>query len=177
MSKETTQFKKGMIPHNKGKKGLQVAWNKDTHITNSGSFKKGHKFIGKNIGEIMKGKPSPKKGIKSLKTLGENNGNWKGGVSKINRSERENIMSTLEYKLWRDACLARDGYTCQVSGQYGRSLVVHHINNWADFPELRTSIENGITLSKEVHLAFHKKYGKKNNTKEQLLEFIIGQNC
>lgn len=173
MPKETTQFKKGMTPHNKG-----------THFTNSGSFKKGHKMLGISIGEIMKGKTPFRKGKKSVNTSGAKNGNWKGGVSKINRSERENFMGTLEYKLWRDACMARDGYTCQISGKWGRNLVVHHINNWADFPELRTSTENGITLSKEIHLAFHKKYGKKNNTREQLVEFsdtydgfVVGANC
>jgi len=36
----------------------------------------------------------------------------------------------------------------------------------------RTSIDNGITLSKEVHKEFHKRYGIKNNTREQLEEFI-----
>ena len=68
--------------------------------------------------------------------------------------------------------MERDSFTCQKSGQKGGDLEVHHINNFADFPELRTSIENGITLSKQEHKNFHKKYGYKKNTKEQLIEFL-----
>ena len=96
--------------------------------------------------------------------------NWKGGITPENRK----IRTSLEIKLWRKACLERDNFTCQKTGQIGGKLVVHHINNFADFPELRTSIENGITLSKEVHIEFHKKYGKRNNTFEQLSEFLGG---
>ena len=58
------------------------------------------------------------------------------------------------------------------SGIKGGNLQAHHINNFSDFPELRTSIENGITLSNKAHIEFHKKYGKKNNTEKQLLEFL-----
>jgi hypothetical protein len=48
-------------------------------------------------------------------------------------------------------------------------------NNFAEFPELRTSIENGITLSEKAHKEFHKKYGFRNNTKEQLQEFLTNK--
>jgi len=33
-------------------------------------------------------------------------------------------------------------------------------------------LRNGITLSKKAHNEFHKKYGKRNNTPEQLNEFL-----
>lgn len=69
----------------------------------------------------------------------------------------------------------RDNYTCQATGQWGGRLVVHHINNFADFPELRMSISNGITLSDSSHREFHKKYGRRNNTREQLQEFLESQ--
>ena len=42
----------------------------------------------------------------------------------------------------------------------------------ADFPELKFAIDNGITLSKKAHDEFHKLYGKNNNTREQLVEFL-----
>jgi hypothetical protein len=48
-------FQKGHIPFNKGKKGLQVAWNKGTKgicKPNSGCFKKGHIPNNKKIPEI-----------------------------------------------------------------------------------------------------------------------------
>ena len=176
MKKEITQFKKGNIPYNKG-----------THLTNSGSFKKGHKMLGISIGEIMKGKPSQMKGKKHTdEAKGKNRlahlGNipWNKGIG--NKTPlRKKMYFSPEYKFFRKECFLRDNFTCQISNKVGGDLVVHHINNFADFPELRTSIDNGITLNRDIHNMFHKKYGQRNNTKEQLVEFaqsfIIGQNC
>lgn len=103
--------------------------------------------------------------------VGDKNTFWKGGKMK-SYSKAEQIRKSIEYKLWRNACFARDGYTCQKTGQFGGKLVVHHINNFADYPELRLAIDNGITLSVNAHNAFHKKYGKSRNTRKQLEEFL-----
>jgi len=65
-----------------------------------------------------------------------------------------------------------NGYTCQKIGIKGGHLVAHHIQNFAQFPELRFAIDNGITLSKQAHNEFHKRYGRKNNNREQLDEFL-----
>jgi hypothetical protein len=103
-----------------------------------------------------------------LGKTGKQTPNYKDGRT----PENKKIRSSVEIKLWRKSCMERDDFTCQKTGQKGGDLTVHHINNFADFPELRTSIENGITLSKKSHEEFHKEYGRKNNTKEQLEEFI-----
>jgi len=104
---------------------------------------------------------------------GKKNPNWKGGITSINIL----IRNSANYKLWRKACFQRDNFTCQKYGISGGRLVVHHINNFADFPELRFAIDNGITLSEKAHREFHKRYGKHNNTREQLNEFLKnGQN-
>jgi hypothetical protein len=55
----------------------------------------------------------------------------------------------------------------------GGKLHPHHIQNFAKFPELRFAIDNGITLSDKAHWEFHKKYGKHNNNREQMKEFLI----
>ncbi len=102
------------------------------------------------------------------KITGKNANNWQGGIS----TENEIIRHRKEIRLWRKACMERDDFTCQKTGVRGGYLQVHHINNFADFPELRTSLSNGITLSKESHLEFHKLYGKRNNTREQLLDYL-----
>jgi 5-methylcytosine-specific restriction endonuclease McrA len=78
----------------------------------------------------------------------------------------------LEYKLWQDSVFARDGYTCQKYGIIGGKIHAHHVLNFSNHPELRFAIDNGITLSKKAHKEFHHKYGIKNNTREQLLEFL-----
>ena len=95
-------------------------------------------------------------------------GNWKGGITPISHKLRNSLVS----RLWRKSCLERDNFICQKTGVKGGDLVVHHINNFMDFPELRTSIDNGITLSKKSHQEFHNKYGFRNNTRSQLEEFL-----
>lgn len=189
MNKNLIPFKKGYTPWNKGKntpsvgrKG-RIPWNKELKgkgicKPNSGSFKNGeHRSIKT---EFKKGEIRPsmfKKGEirqsywvgkKRPEISGENSFWWKGGIT----PENLKIRTSLEYKLWRKSVFERDNFTCQKTRIKGGKLHPHHINNFADFPELRTSIENGITLSEKVHREFHQLYGKKNNTKEQLLEFL-----
>lgn len=119
-----------------------------------------------------KGKPAPWTSERNLLTnhlrSGENHWNWKGNISPTNNEARRRA----NYVLWRKSCLIRDNFTCQKTGQIGGKLEVHHINSFAEFPELRLSLENGITLSKESHKEFHHIYGRKNNTLEQLQEYL-----
>lgn len=119
----------------------------------------------------MIGRKSPKYwlGKKRPEISGKNHYNWKNGITPINTKIRMNI----EGCLWREAVFARDNWTCQKTKIKGGKLHSHHINNFADFPELRTSIENGITLSEKTHRKFHQLYGWRNNTKEQLEEFLL----
>ena len=99
---------------------------------------------------------------------GEKAYQWKGGIT----PENIKIRTSIESQLWRKTIFAHDNFTCQKYGIRGRKLHAHHINNFADFPELRFAIDNGITLSDKAHIEFHKKYGKKNNTREQLDDFL-----
>jgi hypothetical protein len=99
---------------------------------------------------------------------GKRHWNWKGGLAPLNHRIRNGI----EIRLWREAVFARDNFICQKYGIIGGKLHAHHINNFADFPELRFAIDNGITFSDKAHKEFHKKYGVKNNTREQINEFL-----
>ena len=65
-----------------------------------------------------------------------------------------------EYKEWREKVFARDDYTCCNCGERGRRLNAHHILSYANFPELRYDVENGITLCEECHKKCHSKKGK-----------------
>ena len=126
--------------------------------------------VRKKISKANKGKKRSKKARINLSNAhkGEKGSNWKGGIS----SENNIIRAGVEYRLWREAVFARDNWTCQKTGVKGGKIEAHHIQNFSDFPELRFAIDNGITLSKKAHKEFHKKYGKKNNTKGQLEEFL-----
>ena len=55
----------------------------------------------------------------------------------------------------------------------GAKLSAHHLYNWADYPEHRRDISNGITICRDHHIKFHSKqyYGKKNNTPDQYFEY------
>lgn len=99
---------------------------------------------------------------------GEKNHSWKGGIT----PENYKIRHSIEFRLWREAVFARDNWTCQKTKIKGGKLNPHHIQNFSQYPKLRTSIENGITLSETAHKEFHKKYGIKNNNKEQIIEFL-----
>lgn len=74
---------------------------------------------------------------------------------------------------WRKKIFEKDSYTCQrCSDSSGHNLNAHHVFNWRDFPELRTETSNGITLCEDCHKRFHKEFGNKNNTKNQLTLFL-----
>jgi len=94
----------------------------------------------------------------SLANKGENGRNWKGGISPVN----EIIRQSSEFKQWRVAVFAKDNYTCQQCGakhEVGNrpQLHPHHKKPFAEYPELRFVVENGITLCAECHRKIHKK--------------------
>lgn len=114
--------------------------------------------------------------IYSKEHKGELSPTWKGGVS-YHRVER----STNEYRYWRKSVFERDLYTCQCCGTKSGignkvELNAHHIRNWKDNEKSRYDIYNGITLCDKCHTNFHSKYGKKNNTEQQLKEFLNSNN-
>ena len=119
--------------------------------------------------KISIGNLGQKRTEESRKNMGgKNHWNWKGGITE----ESQKCRNSFEYKIWDNAVFARDNFTCQKYGTRGGDLHAHHILNFSSYPDLRLDINNGITLSKKAHKEFHKKYGNKNNTMEQLLEFL-----
>ena len=123
------------------------------------------------VGKWMKGK---KFSIEIRKKIskehkGNKHWNWQGGISK----ENERIRKSLEFKLWREAIFERDNYTCWICGEKGGRLHSHHIFSFAEYPELRFAINNGITLCKKCHKIYTKFGGgrpfKKNGKKPDIL--------
>jgi len=120
----------------------------------------------KNMSIAKKGKPSWNKGMKGY-NAGNKNPAWKGGV----KSLQLRIRHSLQYRQWVSDVFERDDYTCMVSGVRGGKLEAHHIKQFAKILEeynIKTieeaedcaelwNINNGITLSKEIHKDIHKK--------------------
>lgn len=164
--KNDGRFKKGMVPWMLGKKHSEETKNKiklkRALQKNVYSIKNSqHLAVKRNIGRkntpqqiknISFGhlgiKPS-KKAIEMARQrfLGENNPNWKGGITPINLS----IRQSYEMKLWRKSVFERDNYTCIWCRQRGGKLEADHIKPFSLFPELRFAIDNGRTLCKECH--------------------------
>jgi hypothetical protein len=126
----------------------QVAWNKGL----KGCYRQSKETIAKRMAH-MKGCENPA---------------WKGGIN----SENSKIRNSVKLAEWREAVFTRDGWICQKTGQKGGKLQSHHIRSFAKYPELRDVVDNGITLSREAHREFHRKYGFKDNTVEQIIIFL-----
>lgn len=105
---------------------------------------------------------------------GEQNGNWKGGLT----PERQLARSNGLYSNWRKEVYEKDWYTCQCCGRSKNiEKQAHHIYSFSEYDDLRYDIDNGITMCKECHYttesgSFHNTYGTTNNTPEQLEEYI-----
>lgn len=130
--------RKGMEAWNKGKKGIH---SEETI-----------KSISKKVKEYLKNNPmivtdEIRKKIGDAHR-GEKCTFWKGGVSKVNCTERDLLSATLEYKTWRRGILERDNFTCQLSdcNKIGGKLRVHHIKRFIDYNDLRMDLRNGITI-------------------------------
>ena len=88
--------------------------------------------------------------------------------------EREIKRSMPEYAVWRKAVYEECSYTCQCClDNKGGNLVAHHLNGWHWAKDERFLDYNGITLCDDCHDTFHKKYGFKDNTRNQFIEFLI----
>jgi len=106
---------------------------------------------------------------------------WNGFLTSKNTRFRNNAI----YKDWVKSVFERDNYTCQCCGaRSGKgnpvTLNAHHIKSFSKYPELRLDIDNGITLCSNCHSpqaegSFHNLYGTRNNTPEQLNEYIINK--
>ena len=86
---------------------------------------------------------------------GEKNPWWKGGATPANKLIRE----SQDFALWRKAVFQRDDWTCQQCGMRGGRLHPHHIKRFADYPELRFDISNGLTLCEDCHRTLHRETG------------------
>ncbi len=84
------------------------------------------------------------------------NPNYKDGSS----PERQRLYASGEWNAVATRVYARDGGRCVQCGaakKGPRSLHVHHIRSWGDYPELRFELSNLITLCRECHIAAHRK--------------------
>jgi len=120
------------------------------------------KALGRKISDETKRKILDTKRKNGTLPKGNRHYRWKGGRT----WER---FKNPEYLAWRRAVLERDGYICQQCGRhckrYERGLAAHHIKPYAEYPELRYEIANGMTLCRQCHMHLH---GKPLSPKQQV---------
>jgi hypothetical protein len=158
--------------HSINKKSNKILCKKCSHNT--------QEFKEKNI-QIHTGK---KRSIET-KIKMQQNSYWLGKIGDLHPTYKKNLSiydrklllrsrKISQYIQWKEQILQRDNYTCQKCGSK-KHLHVHHINNFNNFKEQRTDINNGITLCFECHLSknnsIHNLYGR-NTTYEHLIKFI-----
>mgnify|MGYP001562951312 CR=1 FL=1 len=170
------RFEKGLVPWNKGLKAKDDERVKRCVEAAHTALKKGYKVTEKKrlsldrarllrssnwrakTSASLKGRKRPdiskmqkerfKNGELSIGLKGEENQNWKGGVTPINIQ----IRHSMEYKDWRRSVFERDNYQCVIGGkEHGSKLNADHIKSFASFPELRFDIDNGRTLCEDCH--------------------------
>lgn len=90
--------------------------------------------------------------IGGLRYFGAANNKWKGGV----KPKIELLRNSRKHKDWSRAVLERDSFTCLICKKCGGDLHAHHIKSFADYPELRFVLDNGITLCVSCHAKLHR---------------------
>lgn len=155
-----TEFVKGLVPWNKGKKmvyksGHHPLLGKSPSaetLAKMREAKLGNRLsegTKRRMSKAHKGKKRSEEHQRKLaeSQRGEKSHFWKGGTTPINKI----IRTSMEYKLWRETVFARDDWTCIWCGVRGGKLNVDHIKPFSHHPELRFAIENGRTLCKDCH--------------------------
>lgn len=129
--------------------------------------KKGIKGPEENFGIYHK---SGKRPWVKIDNKGENNPKWKGGIT----PEHKRIRKSPEMSVWRNNVFERDCYSCQYCGyDKGHIIRAHHIFPFAEYPDLRFVVENGVTLCERCHILAHET--EINPIQETLLELILSR--
>lgn len=90
----------------------------------------------------------------STNQRGSRHWNWKGGKTEAIHLLRHST----EYEEWRLAVYARDGWSCRMCGSK-EQIIAHHILPFRDYPLIRFSVDNGVTLCRACHKLLHSEVG------------------
>jgi len=168
--KKISEAQKGGKGNNYGKKASEETRKK---MSEARSGEKNAMFgrYGKDAG--FYGKHHTKEHLEKIRLshLGNKNPMWRDDLTQQERENNKNRNYNPKTLEWRNKVFKRDDYIDQITGRKGGELVAHHLYNYANYPELRFDMNNGITISKDLHILFHMIFGIKNNTPSQFKQF------
>lgn len=149
-----------MIPWNKDTKGVMKA-NRTSFYKGMTSPKKGEQIT--RPCEVCKVEFTCPKCFERVTTCSRSCGQklrfsrslhprWIEDRTKLKRVNAQGERRTSAYFFWRKSVWLRDSYACKIANPdcAGR-IEAHHILGWAEHPELRYEINNGITLCHAHH--------------------------
>lgn len=139
------------------------------HRFNIPIFSRSEQLSGKEKSEEHKA--HLKEAMGKIDRTGENNPNWRGGVTRWDKK----VRGSKQYREWKEACLNRDNHMCVICGST-ENLHVHHIISFAKYPETRFNLGNGITLCERCHSKAHSGRLYSNSSKHQVFTLINGVN-
>lgn len=113
--------------------------------------------------------------IRGKKYKGKNNHKYRHDLSEEDRSLARDRTLITGYREWSFNVKKRDNFICQSCKILGGDLRSHHIENFSSNKESRLELYNGICLCETCHKRFHKLYGRTNNTRQQLRDFLLSK--
>jgi hypothetical protein len=146
-SKHTEEHKKKISESCKGRQASEETKKKLSEAKKGKTFSEEHK---RHMSESKKGCHYSKKRAQET-PIDSDDPNWKDETF----GESNLIRYSEEYKEWRKAVYRSDGWKCSICGSR-EQICAHHIKTFANFPDLRLNVENGITLCRKHHLEFHR---------------------
>lgn len=146
-------------------------------LINSTEFKNARKIRSKLNWQDIQYRNKVCKNIKLKQKYGKDHHCFNPNISDEEREiSRRRYPS---YQTWCSEVYKKYNYTCQKCRAYNAimnesgGITAHHILSYKDYKDQRLDVENGICLCKNCHILFHRKYGYKNFTPDNLKEFLV----
>lgn len=142
-------FKEYNIPIRHGSEAVKTQWiNNDKRKKEIAKVFNDNRVPSWNTGLTKQNNKSLKQ--LSEKRKGKDNPAWKNGIT----PELLKLRSSYNHRRWAKLVKTRDKFICQKCGS-NKNIVAHHIKSFINNPELRSDINNGITLCFDCHWKIH----------------------